>query len=405
MKAAFFTVFFLEQGGGLAKYFIETASNLTQMPSMKADIITMDDRFNIKIMKMTQVFYMSFMSKMDMRLVYKESAKSIKENLGDAQYFKASSIASLRKKLQEYDLIYSKNEVLEALVLKFLVGYKNLPPVIFGCHTPFYYPQAISLQSKLHNFLYNGFVYRFLTSDAKAFHVTNTFDEKNLQRLFPNKRIIKIYNSLQINKLTKLGKQYIYPLKWDRTKFNILWIARLSEQKGVPDLLRIIDILNNTQYKDKIIFNIVGDGDKNLMKKIIDLRKKWLNVNVFGSVQYRYLPSIYSKNDLFISTSKWESFSYSVLEAQMYGLPVVAFDIPGPRDIIEQNKTGFLVADEKEFVEKVIKILTTRNFFKSEIIKKVIKNKFNPKKIYKQLQGMLLDLNGNTEDDRKILNK
>ena len=89
----------------------------------------------------------------------------------------------------------------------------------------------------------------------------------------------------------------------------------------------------------------------------------------------------------------------------MYGLPVVAFDIPGPRDIIEQNKTGFLVADEKEFVEKVIKILTTRNFFKSEIIKKVIKNKFNPKKIYKQLQGMLLDLNGNTEDDRKILNK
>lgn len=399
MKVAFFTVFFLEHGGGLAKYFIETASNLSQASSIKADVVTMDDRFTINIMKMTQVFYMSFMSKMDMRLVYKESTGSIRENLGDARYFKVSSIATLRKKLQEYDVIYSKNEVLEAFILKFLVGYKNLPPVIFGCHTPFYYPQAASLQSKLHNFSYNSFVYRFLTSDVKAFHVTNTFDEKNLQRLFPNKRIIKIYNSLQINKLTKLEKQYVYPFKWDRTKFNILWIARLSEQKGVPDLLRIIEILNDEEYKDKIVFNIVGDGDIKLKNKIVDLKRKWHNINVFGSVQYNYLPSIYSKNDLFISTSKWESFSYSVLEAQAYGLPVIAFDIPGPRDIIEANKTGFLVTGDKEFAEKIIKILINREFFKSKIIKKVTRDKFNPKKIYKELREMLLTFNVDIEDD------
>src|SRR3989344_6608444 len=209
MKIAFFTVFFLEHGGGLAKYFIETASNLTKTPSLQADVVTMDDRFALNIMKMTHIFYMSFVSRMDMKLIYKESRGSIDENLGDARYFKASSIASLRKKLQEYDLIYSKNEVLEAFIFKFLVGYKNLPPVIFGCHTPFYYPQVASLQSKLHNFLYNSFVYRFLTSDVKAFHVLNTFDEKNLQKFLPSKKITKVYNPLNLPEINRLSKESV----------------------------------------------------------------------------------------------------------------------------------------------------------------------------------------------------
>lgn len=401
MKIAFFTVFFLEQGGGLGKYFIETASNLAQMPPLKADVITMNDRFTLNIMKMTHVFHMSNPMKMDMRLVYKERANSIKENLGEANYFKASSIASLRKKLQEYDVIYSKNEVLEAFILKFLVGYNNLPPVIFGCHTPFYYPQAISLQSKLHNFLYNSFVYRFLTSDARFFHVTNTFDEKNLQKLLPSKKIIKIYNSLLVNEFTKLGKQHIYSFKWNRDKYNILWVARLSEQKGVPDLLRIVDALNSSEHGKKIVFNIIGDGDVNLKKQIVDFKNKWNNINFFGSVEYKYLSNIYSNNDLFISTSKWESFSYSVLEAQIYGLPVIAFDIPGPRDIIVSNKTGLLVTNDDEFVEMIIKILINPRIFDSKAIKKIIKDKFNPKKIYKQLWEMFLVFD-NTKNLKEI---
>lgn len=407
MKVAFFTVFFLEHGGGLAKYFIETASNLAKMPPLETDVVTMDDKFTINISRMLHIFYMSPVLKMDRRLIYKENIKNIKENLGNAGYLKASSIKDLRKKLQEYDVIYSKNEILEAFILKFLVGYNNLPPVIFGCHTPFYYPQTASFQSKLHNFLYNSFVYRFLTSDVKAFHVLNTFDEKNLQKFFPNKKIVKIHNPLDLNELTKLSKEFVFNFKWNEKKFNILWTGRLAEGKGIPELLRIIDYLNNNGYKDKVIFNIAGDGAKTLRESINKIAKRWNNVNYFGSVEYKYMPSIYSNNDLFVCTSKWETFSYSVLEAQACGLPAIAFNMPaGPRDIIEPDKTGFLVANEEEFAEKIIKILTNPNIFKSGMIKKNTSDKFNPKKIYKKLQEMLVDFNGDTKDDEKIdLNK
>lgn len=387
MKIAFFTVFFLEQGGGLAKYFIETASNLAQTPPIKTDVITMDDRFNINIMKLTHVFYMSFVSKMDMRLIYNENIDSIRKNLGDASYFKVNSIKDLRKKLQEYDLIYSKNEVLEAFILKFLVGYKNLPPVVFGCHTPFYYPQAISLQSKLHNFLYNSFVYRFLTSGVKAFHVTNTFDEKNLQKLLPGKRIIKIYNPLNISALAEQSDKHVYKFKWDKSKLNILWVARLTEQKGIPELLEIIDSLNSNGYLDKVIFNIVGDGDRKLRKDILDHKIKWRNINYLGSVEYSYMPSIYKVNNLFISTSKWESFGLSVLEAQAFGLPAISFDIPGSQDIINE-KTGFLVKDNQEYVKQIKEIVDKRFIFDKAFIASNVKKRFDPEVIYPKLIGL-----------------
>lgn len=392
MKVAFFTVLFLECGGGFEKYLIGSASNLAQMPPVNVDIVTMDDKFSINIIKLLHVFYMDFTSKIDLGLIYKESSENIKKDLRNAHYFKVGSIRRLRKKLQEYDLIYSKNEILEAFVLKFLVGYKNLPPVIFGCHTTSFYPQADSLHTKLHNFLYNSFVYKFLTSGVRAFHVINAFDEKRLKKLLPKKKIIRIYNPLDEGAY-KQSKNCVFDFKWDKTKFNILWAGGLRRQKGVQELLLLIDLLNNTGYKDKVVFNIFGEGTKAAKAEIDNVVEKWDNVNFFGGVQYKYMPNIYSNNNLFISTSKSESFSLSVLEAQSFGLPAVSFDISGPRDIILDKETGFLVKGVDEFAEKIIEILKNPKIFKNTEIKKNTVKRFNQKKIYKQLWGMLLTFN------------
>jgi len=386
MKIAYYATTILETGGGLEKYLIESAKNMSSLfKNVDADVITMDNHFTDRIVKMLEFFYLREISKKQIR---KENLEDIKKKLGAASYYKMDTLDNLREKLNSYDIIYSKNEILEAFILKFLIGYDKLPPVIFGCHTPLCYPLATSLQSKLHNFLYGSFVYKYLASGVKIFHVTNTFDELYVQKLFPDKKISKIYNPLHVDELAKLSKQYRYLSNWNKSKVNILWVGRLTEQKGIPELLWIITELNTRGYKDKIIFNIVGDGDAKLRKEILKFKDKWNNVNYFSYIQYKYLPSFYRNNDLFISTSRWESFGLVLIEAQAFGVPIISFDIYGPRDIVQNNKTGFLVEDRSDYVKKIIKIIDKQSVFQKTYIIRSIQGRFEEKVIYKELKAL-----------------
>lgn len=383
MKIAFYTTTILEHGGGLEKYLIETAKNISDLQDIQVDVITMDNQFSERLLKILGFYYFK---KVDKVLLYKESFDAITERLGSAHYYKCKNFKDLKKKLSEYDIVYSKNELLESFILKFLVGYRNLPPIVFGCHTPVYYPVADSFHSKLHNFLYNGFIYKWLASGVRAFHVANDFDKKLLAGIFPKRDVFLTHNPFNFSQFDENLKAHVYDFKFDVSKKNILWIARLTEQKGVMSLIKIIDEFNKTALKEKVIFNIVGSGQ--LENEIVKLKEKWDNVNWFGYVEYRYLPSIYDRNDIFISTSKWESLPFNILEAQAIGLPVIAFDIPGPQDIIIDGKTGILVEDEQEFHDAIEKTVNGEGVFNTDQIKISTRQTFDPKDIYTELSAM-----------------
>ena len=56
--------------------------------------------------------------------------------------------------------------------------------------------------------------------------------------------------------------------------------------------------------------------------------------------------------DIFVHYSRWDALSNAVLEAMALGLPVVASDVPGNRDLVEDGVTGFLVKSEVELLER-----------------------------------------------------
>ncbi|HXS99792.1 MAG TPA: glycosyltransferase [Elusimicrobiota bacterium] len=56
--------------------------------------------------------------------------------------------------------------------------------------------------------------------------------------------------------------------------------------------------------------------------------------------------------DVFVHYSRWDALSNAVLEAMALGLPVVASDVPGNRDLVEDGVTGFLVKNEVELLER-----------------------------------------------------
>jgi len=268
------------------------------------------------------------------------------------------------------------------------ISYSKLPPIIVGVHTPIYFPITKSFYSKFHNFLYMGPVYKWLIEGTNLIHAPN----KYTQHLFDNNFKVKtklVYHPFSVENTSNQIKVIVSKLNFDKDKCNIAFVGRLSEQKGVDILIKIINKLSLLpDISDKIKINIFGSGDKNYEAALGSLEKKYSFVRYYGHVENKFIPNILSKHSLFLSTSRWEVLPFNILEAQAVGLPVIAFDIPGPNDIVDNNKTGFLVNSEEEFVKKILFLIENRHYLKTQDVKMNIFNKFNPKTIYHQLSSM-----------------
>ena len=114
---------------------------------------------------------------------------------------------------------------------------------------------------------------------------------------------------------------------------TIGWLARMTEVKNPELLLKIANRMPN------VTFAMGGGGD--LFEKIRN--EKLSNVEVLGWVDSAYF---WSAVDLAISTSKNEGMSVSLIEAQLFGIPVVATDVGSTSEIIQNGVTGILVPDQ-----------------------------------------------------------
>jgi len=137
-------------------------------------------------------------------------------------------------------------------------------------------------------------------------------------------------------------------------------IACFKPQKSPGDFVRLAGLIN--QSLPQVKFVLVGDGA--LRESIEDLISQYnLPNNMFLLGWREDIPEILSAIDVFALTSLWEGLSISVLEAFASHKPVVATDTGGVREVVSENKTGFLVppGDIKAMAEKVKILLNDKS--------------------------------------------
>ena len=66
-------------------------------------------------------------------------------------------------------------------------------------------------------------------------------------------------------------------------------------------------------------------------------------VTFLGNVPHDDMPGLMRKSTVFVHGSRYESFGIVLVEAMASGLPVVAFNIGGIREVVVERKTGHLV--------------------------------------------------------------
>lgn len=147
-----------------------------------------------------------------------------------------------------------------------------------------------------------------------------------------------------------------------KKKFVILCPRRLAEKNGVIYAASAVKFLRNLMAKDFIIVFVGSNGlETEKIKKIVKANQTENHILMLPVIPYSEMRYLYNAADLVIIPSIHlgdleEATSISALEAMASGVPVIASNIGGLKEIIEDRTTGFLVEEKKpeELAEKIV---------------------------------------------------
>lgn len=144
-----------------------------------------------------------------------------------------------------------------------------------------------------------------------------------------------------------LEKQRIRQWYGLRPVFTVLFVGRVIPRKGVPVLIRAMQRLNKRLTAHLII---VGQGKPRYMQRLkILARRLGISVSFIGSVPHEEIHRLYQAADCFVCPSqRHESFGLVNVEAMASGLPVIASNNGGIREIIISGHNGYLVGRYRE---------------------------------------------------------
>ncbi|MGC9780288.1 MAG: glycosyltransferase family 4 protein [Candidatus Heimdallarchaeota archaeon] len=218
----------------------------------------------------------------------------------------------------------------------------------------------------LEKLAFGKFFAKFIYENSTRILVVSNFGREKFYLLLskPNrkefeKKVIVIPMGVNITNITQIkGTQLL-----DNNKFNVLFIGRLAEKKG---LKFAIEALRDIKDLD-IQFHICGDGVlRNKLEKTVSNYKLDEKIKFYGRISEELKKDLLNSSDILLVPSietaegDKEGLPVVILEALAAGLPVVGCDVGGIRDGLIHNKTGLLIEQKnieeiKNAIEKLYK--------------------------------------------------
>lgn len=229
---------------------------------------------------------------------------------------------------------------------------------------------------------------KFVLKNSDHVIFNSSYTMKESLEIFKPKSYSIIHNSVDIQKFKPFETEYKEKIGIKKNTKVILFLGLLVEKKGIKFLIETFkNVL--TEYKDAVLV-IGGHGPEydsltNLAEEL-EISEKVL---FLGEIKSDETPELFNIADLFVlpsiidSHGETETLGVVLLEAMSCGVPVIASDVGGIPDIVD-NKTGFLVEQKNiELITQKILILLNdpilrKNFGKAGR-EKIFEN-FSPEK-------------------------
>ena len=205
------------------------------------------------------------------------------------------------------------------------------------------------LISKYNNYLLSKYFNKLIVvSDDIKNNITQKF-------VIPAGKVQVIHNGTDV--ITSNSR------KMEREFFTIGSAGRFFPIKDYPLMVEIArEVLHHT---DKVRFELAGEGPE--LERIIDLIHKYKIEKYFSLKGFvDDMNSFYQGIDLYINTSFHEGLPMSILEAMAHGVPVIAYNTGGLKEILSDGLHGYLLEgrDPKLSAEKCLQLFKDKEMLR-----------------------------------------
>ena len=158
-------------------------------------------------------------------------------------------------------------------------------------------------------------------------------------------KVCQIPNAIDISSLSSE--------KDKRFQKQVVFAGRLSKEKGIKTLIEICKNIPND-----IDLVIIGDGPE--AENIKKIESKYDNIHYLGSMNHNQTISLINGSEVLIQPSLSEGISTTILESMVCKTAIIASNIGGNTELIQDNESGFLVepTNHEMFCKKIVELIS-----------------------------------------------
>lgn len=354
--------YFYPHKGGYENYINELYSRLNS--KFDVDILVSDFQGNPEFEKL---------GNMD---IYRIDSFGLLGNMYTLPKINLRNIKILRKILNtKYDFINTHTRFFSISLLGFILSKLSSTKLIHtehGVGPVVFNNRLVSLISNI----YDKTLGKLIIKSADINIGISNASCKFLKNMGGN-NIYLVQNGVDTEIFKKNGSNLKEILKISGNYKIITFTGRIIYAKGIQDLINCFFDIQKMGYEVKLL--IVGDGSyKNNLEKLADKNKDILFLGLRDDIV-----DILNITDILVNPSYSEGLPTSILEAASLGIPVIATDVGGTKEMFI-DEMGFLIKenDKQILLDAVINLLESDNDnVNREIRIKHIKNNYDWEKI------------------------
>lgn len=185
----------------------------------------------------------------------------------------------------------------------------------------------------------------------------NDLELARTYHIVPDDKLALVYNGVELSDDRKIASSVGggLPSRNDE-RVRIYFVGRLAPPKNPFLLVEAFSRLPR-ELQNKVHITIIGDGpDRERLESLIDTLHLADRVELTGTLPRKeVLERLHSQVDIFVLLSHWEGFPYSILEAMVAGVPIIASRVGGICEALEHG-SGILI--DNDSVEQLTEALT-----------------------------------------------